>query len=169
MNKILVAFATRAGSTSEVAEYVAGVLRESGATVDVRPVRSVRDVHGYDAVIIGSAIRMGKWLPEAVNFVKTNRESLSRVPTAYFLVSAYLHEGTPEIRKTVLAYLDPVRAILDPVSIGLFAGKMDFSKLSWLDRTIAKAVGSTEGDWRDWDAIREWARNLPLQSSLARV
>ena len=60
----------------------------------------------------------------------------------------------------MLAFLDPVRKILEPISIGLFAGKIDFSKLSWLDRTIAKAVGSPEGDWRDWEAIRNWAREL---------
>jgi len=52
---------------------------------------------------------------------------------------------------------------------GLFAGKMDYSKLSWLDRTIARKVGATEGDWRNWEAIRQWARSLPLQPKLVRA
>ncbi len=102
---------------------------------------------------------MGHWLPEVVTFVKANRDTLSHIPTAYFLVSGLLREDTPEMRKTVLAYLDPVRVILEPTSIGLFAGKIDYSKLSWLDRIIAKKVMS-EGDGRNWDAIQSWAREL---------
>ncbi len=121
----------------------------------------------YDAVVVGSAIRMGHWLPEAVAFVKANRGILSYIPTAYFVVSAFLREDTPEMRQKVEAYLDPVCAILEPMSIGLFAGQIDYHKLSWLDRTITKAVGMPEGNWRDWAAIRAWAREL--QPSLVHV
>jgi menaquinone-dependent protoporphyrinogen oxidase len=160
MNKILVAYATRAGSTSEVAETIGQTLNASGATVDVRPVKKLEGLQGYEAVVVGSAIRMGQWLPEAVQFVKTHQAALSTIPTAYFVVSGFLREDTPEKRDEVRAFLDPVRQILEPKSIGLFAGKMDYSKLSWLDRTIAKAVKSVEGDWRNWDAIRAWAKEL---------
>jgi menaquinone-dependent protoporphyrinogen oxidase len=160
MNKILVAYATRAGSTFEVAARVAEVLRAAGATVDIKPVTAVHELNGYEAVVVGSAIRMGRWLPEAVEFVKTNRETLSCIPTAYFLVSGLLRNDTPEMRREVLAFLDPVRALLKPVSIGLFAGKLDYSTMDGLDRSIAEAVSSAEGDWRDWDAISEWAHNL---------
>jgi menaquinone-dependent protoporphyrinogen oxidase len=160
MNTILVTYATRAGSTYEVAARVAEVLRTAGATVDVKPVSAVHEVQSYDAVVVGSAIRMGCWLPEAVGFVKTNREALSRIPTAYFLVSGLLRNDTPEMRRQVLAFLDPVRALLEPASIGLFAGKMDYSTMDGLDRSIAEAVSSAEGDWRDWEAIGEWAHDL---------
>ena len=160
MHKILVTYATRAGSTFEVAEQVAEVLRAAGATVDVKPVPAVHEVKGYDAVIVGSAIRMGHWLPEAVAFVQAHRETLSHIPTAYFLVSGLLRDDTPGMRRKVLAFLDPVRTILEPTSIGLFAGKMDYSKMDWLDRSIAEAVSSSEGDWRNWEAIRGWAHDL---------
>ncbi len=160
MNKILVTYATRAGSTFEVAVLVAEVLRAAGATVDVKYVRAVHELKGYDAVVIGSAIRMGQWLPEAVEFVKANRETLSHIPTAYFLVSGFLRADTPEMRQRALAYLDPVRKILEPTSIGLFAGKMDYSKMDWIDRSIAEAVSSSQGDWRNWEAIRNWAHDL---------
>ncbi len=148
---------------------IAETLREVGTAIDICPIKSVRDVQGYDAVVIGSVIRMGHWLPEAVEFVEHHRESLSRIPTAYFLVSGFLQADRPEARKTVLAYLEPVHAMLEPVSIGLFAGKMDDSKLSWLDRFIAKKVGSAEGDWRDWEAIRQWARSLHMARATERV
>jgi menaquinone-dependent protoporphyrinogen oxidase len=165
MNKILVTYATRAGSTAEVAASIAEVLSEAGATVDVKPVPAVHEVKGYDAVVVGSAIRMGRWLPEAVEFVKANRETLSHIPTSYFLVSGFLREDTPEMRRKVLAYLDPVRTMLDPTSIGLFAGKIDYSKMDWVDRSIAEAVSSSEEDWRNWEAIRAWAHEL--QTSLS--
>ena len=160
MNKILVAYATRAGSTFEVAARVAEVLRAAGATVDVKPVPAVHEVKDYDGVIVGSAIRMGQWLPEAVAFVQAHRETLSHIPTAYFLVSGFLRDDTPEMRSKALAYLDPVRKILEPTSIGMFAGKMDYSEMDGLDRSIAEAVSSSEGDWRNWEAIRGWAHDL---------
>jgi len=160
MNKILVTYATRAGSTFEVASTIAEVLRAVGATVDVKPVPAVHEVEGYDAVIVGSAIRMSCWLPEAVAFVKANRKALSHIPTAYFLVSGLLRDDTPGMQHKVLAFLDPIRTILEPTSIGLFAGKIDFSKMNGLDRSIAEGIGSSDGDWRNWEAIRQWARDL---------
>lgn len=165
MKKILVTYATRAGSTFEVAERVAEVLRAAGAIVDVKPVPAVHELKGYDAVVVGSAIRMGRWLPEAVAFVQAHHEALSHIPTAYFVVSGFLREDTPGMRSKALAYLDPVRKILEPTSIGLFAGKMDYGKLDGLDRSIAEGVSSAEGDWRNWEAIGAWAQGL--QSILA--
>ncbi len=167
MKKILVTYATRAGSTCEVAEYVAEVLRAAGATVDVKYVTAVHEVQGYDAVVVGSAIRMGQWLPEAVEFVQAYREPLSHIPTAYFVVSGLLRNDIPDIRRKVLAYLDPVRKMLEPTSIGLFAGKIGYSTIDGLDRSIADAVSSSEGDWRNWEAIRGWAQGL--QSILAHA
>ncbi len=160
MKRILVTFATRAGSTVQVAEMIAETLRASGATVDLKPIKSAGAIEGYDAFVVGSVIRMAQWVPEAVQFVKTNQSTLTTRPTAFFLVSGFLRDNTPDMRKKVQAFLDPVRATVEPKSIGLFAGKMDYSRLSFVDRTIARMVGSTEGDWRDWEAIRGWAREL---------
>lgn len=158
--QILIAYATKAGSTAEIAQFIGQTLCENGAAVDVRPIKEVRALDGYQAVILGSAIRMGRWLPEAVQFVEAHKTELSQMPTAYFLVSLFLSEGTDEIRKTVAAYLDPVREVLEPDAIGLFPGKMDYSKLSWLDRQAAKMVKASEGDHRDWQAIRAWTTAL---------
>ena len=88
--KILVAYATRAGSTTEAAQAIAEALRALyswGDTVDVLPVKAVNDLSPYRAVIAGSAIRMGHWLPEAVDFVTKNQAELAKVPVAFFLVS----------------------------------------------------------------------------------
>jgi len=158
--KVLVAYASRAGSTGGVAEAIAKTLCENGASVDVRLAKDVSDVSAYQAVVVGSAIYMGQWMGEAVEFVEKNRAALGQRPTAYFCVCSTLREDTPENRRTVTAYLDGVRAKVQPVSEGLFAGALDYSKQSFLYRMIVKAMKASEGDWRNWDAIRAWSKEL---------
>jgi menaquinone-dependent protoporphyrinogen oxidase len=160
VEKILVAYASKAGSTGEVAKAIGQALCDGSVAVDVEPVREVGDLSGYGAVVVGSAVRMGRRLPEATKFIEAHRAILDQVPTAYFLCCGTLQDDTEENRREAASWLAPVRQIVTPVSEGLFAGKIDFDKLSFLDRTIAKMVGSTEGDWRDWDAIHAWADGL---------
>lgn len=64
------------------------------------------------------------------------------------------------ITREVASYLDPVREVVQPVEVGLFAGAMDYSKLPFILRLMMKAMGSPEGDFRDWEAIRTWATGL---------
>lgn len=165
MNKrILVAYVSRYGSTAEVADAIGQVFRAAGATVDVRPAKKARDVGSYDAVILGSAARMGKLLPGAERFAQRNRRALQSVPVAYFFVGLTMMEDTPEHRAEATAYLDPLREIAGPVSIGLFGGKVDFDNLSPMMRSmLSMGEGVPEGDWRDWEAINAWAEELVPQ------
>lgn len=131
--------------------------------MDVRLVGNVNDLSPYQAVIAGSAIRMGKWLPEVVGFVKTHQDTLSRVPVAYFVVCMTMKDDMVENRPKVLAYLDPVRKQVPqvkPVDVGLFAGMVDFSKLSFVHSLMLKVKGAPEGDFRNWEAIRTWAAGM---------
>jgi menaquinone-dependent protoporphyrinogen oxidase len=157
---ILVAYATAAGSTAEVAEAIGEELRSMGAEVDVRLAKEVKDVSPYGAVIVGSGIRAGQLLPHATKFVQKNREALSQVPVAYFVVCLTMKDDTEENRSTVAAYLDPLRELVEPMEVGLFAGAVNPSSLSIPARTILKAMKISEGDYRDWEAIRSWARAL---------
>ncbi|HSB02176.1 MAG TPA: flavodoxin domain-containing protein, partial [Anaerolineales bacterium] len=79
--KILVAYASKCGSTGEVAGAIGKTLAQTGARVDVLPLKKVTNLSDYQAVFVGSAIRMAKWLPEAADFVSENRATLQRVPT----------------------------------------------------------------------------------------
>lgn len=164
--KILVAYASRAGSTSRVAEAIAAVLCADGAAVDVRLAKEVTDVSSYRAVVVGSAIYMGRWMSDAVKFVERHKNALSRMLVAYFLVCLTLKDDTEENRRLVRAYLDPVLAQapqVQPLDIGLFAGRMDYSKLSLFYRLAAKAVDAPEGDYRNWGAIAAWAGRMSSQ------
>ena len=159
-DKVLIAFATKAGSTKEVAEAIGQELREAGAEVEVRLAKDVKDLSPYQAVIVGSAIRMAKWVSEATKFVERNRDALSQMPVAYFVVCMTMTDDTDKSRRTVEAYLDPVCELVEPVDKGLFAGVMDCSKLSFPARMMAKALKVSEGDYRDWEAIRAWGREV---------
>jgi menaquinone-dependent protoporphyrinogen oxidase len=109
---------------------------------------------------VGSGIRAGQLLPHATKFVQKNREALSQVPVAYFVVCLTMKDDTEENRSTVAAYLDPLREVVEPVEVGLFAGAINPGKLSLPERMIMKAMKISEGDYRDWEAIRAWARAL---------
>jgi menaquinone-dependent protoporphyrinogen oxidase len=158
--RILVAYASKCGSTGEVAEAIGEALCNGGAAVDVQLVKNVTDVSPYRAVVVGSAVRMGQWLPEATKFVETHRDALSQVPVAYFAVCMTLQEDTEENRREVAAYMAPVQEMVQPVNVGLFAGAMDYAKLSLPFRLIIKAMKVPEGDFRDWDSIRTWGTDL---------
>ncbi len=167
--KILVAYASKAGSTAGVAGAIGKTLAEGGLEVDVLPMKEVKDLVPYRAVVVGSAIRGGKWLPEAVQFVQANRPALAQMPFAAFLVCITLAmPAADKYRAGVAEWLQPVRLLVKPVSEGLFAGALDLSKLplslNGLGMRASVAAGIfPQGDHRDWQAVRRWAEGtLPL-------
>ena len=157
--KILFAYASKAGSTAETAEAIGKELGSAGAEVDVLPIGKVKDLESYQAVVVGGAVRAGSWLGKG--FVEKNKVLLSKVPVAYFLVCMTLCEDTPRKRAEAEKYLKPVCEIVKPIDEGHFAGKMDYSKLGFLARFVVKNMVKTpEGDFRNWDLISQWAKDL---------
>lgn len=161
MNKrILITYATRAGSTVEVAAAIGETLAARGFEAEVKPIKEKPSLEGYQAVLVGSAIRMGNWLPEAVEFVKDNQTALNQMPVALFTVHMLNREDDEESRANRMAYLKDVRPLLKPVEEIFFAGRFDMSRLSFLDRMISKGVKAVDEDCRDWDRIRGWAQTV---------
>jgi menaquinone-dependent protoporphyrinogen oxidase len=164
-DKILVTYASRTGSTAGVAEAIGKTLSENGAQVEVRSMEDVKDLAPYRAVVAGSAIQGGQWLPEAMQFVQAHQASLAQKTFAAFLVCMTLTISNGKYRAQVADWLQPVRVLVKPVSEGFFAGALDISKVpSFSDRlkfrlSVVFGVWS-EGDHRDWNAIRAWAESI---------
>jgi menaquinone-dependent protoporphyrinogen oxidase len=156
-----VAYASRAGSTAEIAEVIGQVLRDGGLEVDVRPVQQVADLEEYDALVLGSAVWVGKPLPEAVKLATAQQARLDSMPVAYFLACGQLEKDTPEMRAVARGYLAPLEQIREPIFVGLFAGKRDFGVIHPLLRWFfMRIMRISEGDWRNWEQIRAWAAEL---------
>jgi menaquinone-dependent protoporphyrinogen oxidase len=154
---VLVAYATYAGSTAEVADAIGKALSAKGYAADVRPVQSVDDPARFTAVVLGSAIRNGKVHGDVMDFIKKHKAVLADKHVAYFVVCMTMRDDTPEHRREATAYLEPLEAELRPLDVGLFAGKLDRQQLGVFDPMVTRLAGGKEGDYRDWDAIRIWA------------
>jgi menaquinone-dependent protoporphyrinogen oxidase len=192
--KYLVAYSTKSGSTGEVAEALGKVLSEGGATVDVSLAGNVTEINPYSAIIVGGPILYGKWHSQALKFVKRWQEALSRIPVAYFITCMELTRVSEAKERDLVVYLDPslgtlpqvvgklnlfeegylLPAFLDPVlkkvpqvkplSVGVFRGKLDYSKLDPLSWFVMKLIWliykKAEGDFRNWEIIQSWAASL---------
>jgi menaquinone-dependent protoporphyrinogen oxidase len=131
--------------------------------VDVLPAYEAGDPSLYRAVVLGSAIRYGRLLPEAMSFIERNQEALRDVPFSIFIACMTLVINPDEEgRRTVDSYLDPVRALVKPVSEGQFAGVMDLSRLRFSERLLMHFLRIPRGDFRQWDEIEAWAEMIPL-------
>ena len=173
--KILVTYSSRTGWTVGVAEAIASTLTESGFRVDALPMSDAKDLSAYDAVVAGSGINGAAWRPEAVQWVRDHQAELKHKPVAAILVCMTLATLAPgasagvkngkQYRSHVATWLDPVSALVKPVSKGLFAGGLDISKVpTFKDRLgfrLSVLFGVwKEGDHRDWKAIHQWAMEL---------
>ena len=168
--RVLITYASKYGSTGGVADAIGKELCSKDVATDVVLIKNADNISSYRGVIIGGPIYMGKWMSEAVDFVKENRETLRRLPVAYFLVCMTLSRPTEENRAKALAYMDRIlKSVpeIKPIGVGTFAGAMDYNNLSWINKKILKSKGTPEGDFRNWNEIRAWARE-PVYTKLIR-
>lgn len=166
-DSILVVYATRYGSTQEVAEQVAATLRDKGGTVDVQPARQVKSLEGYRAVVLGAPLYIGHWLKDAHRFLAQYQEALVRLPVAIFTLGPTREDGGFEVVRVQMEKELGRYPWLKPVSKELFGGKYDPAKLRFFDSLLgalpaSPLYGMPASDLRDWDAIRTWAGNLEL-------
>lgn len=158
--KILVAYATRTGSTADVANAIAHRLCEAGLSAEVRPVAEVASLEGYSGAILGSAVRYSAWLPEMTDFLAANRIALAAMPAAFFTMHMLALGDDPAAVAERAKYTTVARQIVTPVDEAFFAGKIDPARLSLFDRLAVRLVKSPIGDRRDWTLIGEWANGL---------
>jgi menaquinone-dependent protoporphyrinogen oxidase len=161
---ILLAYATRFGSTQEVAETIAALLRESDLEVDIRPMQEVKKLDGYDAVVLGAAIYNARWHPEAHQFLSRHREALEQRPVVIFALGPLstsevaMQRSRHQLDKEIEKY-----PWLKPATVEVFIGKIDRSKMGFFDRITSPATT----DHMNWESIRLWAKELPGRLQVA--
>lgn len=155
---ILVAYASKHGSTAGIAEAIAARLRERGKEVEVRSVDGLTEIGHPEAVVLGSAVYAGSWLKEAVAWAEDHAGSLGGTPVWLF-TSGPLGEEVRDAEEQP-RQLPALRAALDPREHRVFFGALDKGQLGFAERMMVKAVKAPDGDFRDWDAIRAWADDI---------
>lgn len=152
---VIVAYASKHGSTEGIASAIAQRLNEAGASAQAISVNDVSDLGDATAVVLGSAIYAGSWMKEAVEFVHRFAEPLAERPVWLFS-SGPLGEHVEDEEQQPRQLLE-MEGIIGPVEHRLFFGALDRSKLGFAERMIVKAVKAQDGDFREWDEIRAWA------------
>jgi menaquinone-dependent protoporphyrinogen oxidase len=158
---ILIAYATRYGSTQEVAEAVAATLREYGLEVDIQPVRQVRALTGYGAVVLGAPLFMFRWHKDALRFLSRHRQALAERPVAVFALGPThdpydekeWQDSRDQLNKELAKF-----PWLTPAALEMFGGKYDPTKLRFPINVLAGKEPAT--DLRDWTAIRSFGLRL---------
>jgi len=163
-SSILVGYATKYGSTQEVAEAIAATLREGGLDVDLQPMRAVRALEGYGGVVLGAPLYMFRWHKDATSFLSRHRQALMERPVAVFALGPF--EDAPKDWQEVRAELDKELAKFSwfaPVAVEVFGGKFDPAKLTFPYNLVPGLKKMPVSDIRDWTAIRAWASSLPAK------
>jgi len=156
--RVLVAYATKRGSTREVAESVSATLRAEGFQADCRPAAEVEDLDGYAGVVLGGALYMGRWHPDARDFLKRHRRLLAIVRLAVFAMGPRtLAESDVEESHKQLDNALAMVPELEPVSVAVFGGVVDPAKLRFPFNRMPAS------DARDWDAIHVWAQDVAAE------
>jgi menaquinone-dependent protoporphyrinogen oxidase len=163
--KVLVTYGTWAGSTEGIAAWIAEGLRQTGAEVTMVPADSAPGPDGFDAVVIGSAIRAGMWNKMAKRYVKKNADALAEMPTAFFSVGLTVTEDEEDAYDKSRGFTEKMLEGVPDISaadIGVFAGAFDPEKLGGIvGFAMRHAEDIPVGDFRDEDEVTEWARGLP--------
>ncbi len=160
-NKFLVAYATKHGSTAEIADAVGAALREEGHLAEVMQAVDVTNTAQFDAVVIGTPIYAGKILKDAVRFVEKHQMALHTKPVFVFLVGQSLKDPDSGAFAKANAALKPVNEMIHVRETGYFGGKLDRANLPVIGFFVMR--GAKVQDYRDWAQIRTWAKGLAMK------
>lgn len=160
---VLVTYATRYGSTEEVAQAVAETLRQNGVAVETKPIRSVNSLERYGAVVLGAPLYMSFLHKDARRFLSAHRSVLAKMPVALFVLGPVEKDekdwtgARTQLKKELAKF-----PWFIPVSQQILGGKFDPAKLGFPFSLFPPLRRLPAGDVRDWTAIHTWARDLAL-------
>ena len=149
-SRLIVVYGTKHGSTREVAEALAQAL-----DADVFPAARIADLSDYDGVVVGGSLYMGRWHPDAVDFLRRHRRTLAEVPFAVFALGPSTMDP-PDVAESRAQLVRAVAKVpeIEPFAVAIFGGAIDPKKLRF---PLSKLPAS---DARDWEQIRRWAAEI---------
>ena len=161
MSRVLVAYGTKHGATAEIADTVADELRQTGHMVECLRADQVQSVEAYDAAVIGSAVYMKRWRPEARRLLKRQAKALANRPFWIFSSGPFGAEPDP-------AWSEPAKTVRRAEQLGVrghvvFGGRLPLEPDNFVERAMVKECPPESRDLRDWDAIRDWTREVGAQ------
>lgn len=159
--RVLVTAASRHGATTAIADTITRVLAEEGLQAEAHPPEEVETLDGFDAVVAGSAVYVGRWLPAAIDLMKRHEGALRERPVWLFSSGPL---GAPEAKPEG----DPegVAELVEAINARahrIFPGSVDRGLLSFTEKVVVRAVRAPVGDFRDWPAVESWARGIAGQ------
>ncbi len=161
--KVLVAYASKRGSTAEIAEAVADALRDSGLEVECEDAGEVTGLASYGAVVLGSAVYAKRWRGDAKHFLRKHGEALAAMP---FWVFSSGPVGDPQSDDP--AWMEPPRIIGKVEELGarahvVFGGRLPDEPHGPIEKAMVRNTPPELHDRRDWEEIRSWAAGVAAE------
>ena len=165
MTRVLVTAASKHGATAEIAEAIAGELRREALAADCSPADGVHDLREYDAVVLGSAVYMKRWLADARHLLHRHHRELSERPFWIFSSGPFGAKPDP-------AWSEPPRIVREAERLGVrehvvFGGRLPLEPSNFVEKAMVRDTPPEVADLRDWDAIRAWAAAIAATLSAA--
>ena len=163
MTRVLVTYASKHGSTAEIAEAIAAELRTHGLTVDSADATEASPA-GFDAVVLGSAVYVGRWRREARRFLKTNLDALRAVPFWIFSSGPAGEKAAEDLAENG-KWLEPHKVLALAESAGVrghtvFSGRVPVDPHGFVEESMVRNTPAEFQDSRDWDEIQRWAAGI---------
>jgi menaquinone-dependent protoporphyrinogen oxidase len=159
---VLVAYASKYGASAEIATKIQETLLSKGIQTQVVDVATYQLNEKFDAVVIGSAVYAGNWLPHAAAFLINNTEKLREKPVWIFS-SGPTGEGNAVEQMKGWLYPAGLKSAIEeiaPKDIKLFHGDLNMKKLNFFEKLIIKLMKAPQGDFRNWQEIEQWALSI---------
>jgi menaquinone-dependent protoporphyrinogen oxidase len=169
--KILILYGTTEGHTARIAEYLADAIRGGGHLADAVDLKRAQDglLDGYDTVIVGGSIHMGKHEESVRDFVVKNRVALEGLPSAFFSVSLAAHGDLANAQ----AYVENFEQETGwrPAQVGLFSGALLYRQYGFFKRLMMKKIVSSkpgglstdtsrDHEYTDWEQVKGFAEDF---------
>lgn len=170
MSSIYLPYGTSEGQTARIAEFIADVVRAHGHEAKAVDIKEAGDAipDGYDAILVGASVHMGKHENYVRDFVRKNRAALEQLPSALFSVSMAAHGDTENAEDYVEKFEE--EAGWRPAQVALFSGALLFTQYGFIKRLIMKKIASDKGSpdtdtsrdyvYTEWDGVKHFAEEF---------